>query len=136
MNIVWLSWSKSDIIFLSNFIILCVYASWKKGGWFALFGYEWNETNLELPVHTNNESKVNACYFLGKKRERAKKRDSFKSFNIVNGLSRWILKHDFPHSHSTWLTTNELLFIFFYEKGHNWVNEKNENFMLHIRVFE
>lgn len=108
----WLFFSKSDIIFLycfRTFFVACKKKSIKERGWFALFGYEWNETNLELPVHS--ESGLNACYFLGKffVTGESKKRDSFTSFNIVNELSGFQKNMSFfqiPHTRGhDWLTS-------------------------------
>lgn len=132
--------SKSDIIFLycfRTFFVACKKKSIKERGWFALFGYEWNETNLELPVHS--ESGLNACYFLGKffVTGESKKRDSFTSFNIVNELSGFQKNMSFFSNTSyswTWLTNELLLNIHISfsksSKKRRAVNE-NGNFVLH-----
>lgn len=94
---------------VSELFLLLAKKGIKERGWFALFGYEWNETNLELPVHS--ESGLNACYFLGKffVTGESKKRDSFTSFNIVNELSGFQKNMSFfqiPHTRGhDWLTS-------------------------------
>lgn len=106
----------------------------RERGWFALFGYEWNETNLELPVYS--ESELNACYFLGKffVTGESKKRDSFTSFNIVSELSGFQKAWFFSNTSYSWTwLTNELLLnihFSFSKKKRRAVNE-NGNFVLH-----
>lgn len=122
---------------VSELFLLLAKKGIKERGWFALFGYEWNETNLELPVHS--ESGLNACYFLGKffVTGESKKRDSFTSFNIVNELSGFQKNMSFFSNTSyswTWLTNELLLNIHISfsksSKKRRAVNE-NGNFVLH-----